>query len=74
MPNTDGSPTQDEITARRTEVFGCVNSHNQYLIVKEFIDCNDRDENDVKRALKNMRKLAIMERDIGSYEDDGQRA
>ncbi len=74
MPNPDGSPTPNEITARRTEVFSYINTHNQYLIEKEFIDCNDRDGNDVRVTLKNMRRLAIMERDIGRYEDDGQRA
>lgn len=74
MPNSDGSPTQDEITTRRTEVFGYINSHNQYLIGKEFIDYNDRNENDVRVTLNNMRRLAIMEEDIGRYEDDGQRA
>lgn len=74
MPNIDGSPTVEEITKQRTEVFASINNHNQSLLEKEFIDYGNRDKNDVKIALKNMRKLSIMERDIGRYEDDGQRA
>lgn len=74
MPNPDGTPTAQEIDVRRRATFTQINDHNQLLVSKEFVDFVDRDAADVRRALKNMRSLILMEREVGRYEHIDQRA